>query len=100
MGKKLIGILLLLSLLTVKYSPIYSAIHIKASVSMDGSADDAEENAGADEESKQSETPVDELLHYYQLSFVIPSNSITKVIPANLGSTSQYLSSPYLPPEA
>ncbi|RZK81907.1 MAG: hypothetical protein EOO92_03655 [Pedobacter sp.] len=99
MVRKLIGILLLFSLLAAKYSPMFANAPFKILVSTEQSAGDAEESKSGEEENKQSESPADELLHHYSINLSSPAISVKKVIPLNLGSTSEYLSSPYLPPE-
>ena len=96
-----IGILLLLAFLSVKYTVIFGQTKQLVKTHLSQSTEDpAEENKEKEEETKEAKSPFDELYCPGQpiIAFQVPSQIIdTNYLQV---STTAYLPSLYLPPEA
>jgi hypothetical protein len=101
MLKRSIGVLLLLAFLSVKYTVIFGQTKQLVKTHWSQSAENpAEENKEKEEETKEPKSPFDEL--YCQEQPVIAFQMPSLIINTNYLqiSTTAYLPSLYLPPEA
>ena len=99
--KRSIGILLLLAFLSVKYTVLFSQTKVAVKTDWSQSTEDpSKENKEKEEETKEAKSPFDELFcdDIDLVSIHFPSRIID--IPYKRSSTTAYLSSWYLPPEA
>lgn len=101
MLKRSIGILLLLAFLSVKYTVLFSQTKAATKTNWSQSTEDpSKENKEKEEETKEPKSPFDELFYDESRDYLIDLPSRAIAIHYLPGSTTAYLSSWDLPPEA